>query len=101
MNDADLLSFGSAQLVIVARLIAWRGVRAETSRFGVSRRHRSFCRKLMRFLLWGGGDMGISLFPFTITVEVGGIPNLHRRNPPVLPHRRSATCQRPRQEEAC
>ncbi len=40
MNDVDLLSFGSAQLDIVARLIAWRGVRAEASRFGVFKRHR-------------------------------------------------------------
>ncbi len=30
-NDVDLLSFGSAQLVIVARLSAWRSVRAEAS----------------------------------------------------------------------
>ncbi len=71
MNDVDLLSFGSAQLVMVARLIAWRGVRAEAIRFGVFRRHRHFRLKLMPFLLWGGGDMGVSLFSFTITVEVG------------------------------
>ncbi len=32
-NDVDLFSFGSAQLVIVARLIAWRSVRAEANRF--------------------------------------------------------------------
>ena len=40
LNDVTLLSFGSAQLVVVARLIAWRSVRAEASRFRVSKRHR-------------------------------------------------------------
>ncbi len=68
MNDVDLLSFGSAQLIIVARLIAWRGVRAEASRFGILGRHRTFSQRLMPFLLWGGEDMGVSLFSFTITV---------------------------------
>jgi hypothetical protein len=58
---------GSAQLVIVARLIAGRGVRAEANRFEVFRRHRSFRRRL--------------------------IPFLHHRNP-LLPRHRSATCQR-------
>jgi hypothetical protein len=70
LNDVNLLSFGSAQLIIVARLIAWRGVRAKASRFGVFRKHRHFRRKVMLFLLWGGGDMGISLFSFTITVSL-------------------------------
>jgi hypothetical protein len=42
LNDVDLIGSGLAQLVIVARLCAWRGVRAEASRFGVFRRRCHF-----------------------------------------------------------
>jgi hypothetical protein len=34
MNDVDLIGSGLAQLIIVARLCAWRGIRAEANRFG-------------------------------------------------------------------
>ncbi len=70
MNDVDLLSFGSAQLFIVARLITWRGVRVEASRFRIFRKHPPLRWGLRSFLLWGGGDMGVSLFTFTITIVV-------------------------------
>ena len=42
LNEIDLIGFGLAQLIIVARLCAWRGVRAEASRFGVFKSRRSF-----------------------------------------------------------
>ena len=51
LNEVDLIGFGLAQLIIVARLCAWRGVRAETSRFGDFRSRHSLQLEATSFCL--------------------------------------------------
>jgi hypothetical protein len=72
MNDVDLIGSGLAQLIVVARLCAWRGVRTEASRFGGFRGHQH-SHLIGNALLpsVSGGDGGVSLV-LLITAGVTG-----------------------------